>query len=206
MHLVGTNLQYHHKTPEELCLLVEQIGNRKHKQILQNIRKQFDKAQIQRMYIQTSLHIIFRIHQCFLDYQQKHNTAQGSLRKVHYKRESVRLYRQMVLEIKTLVALYFLIQALIHTFYCDTLQHPYFRKLEFPSTLQEILKKLQTPAQTNAIQIPMSSRIPSQQALHNTFSQNTEAYQPQELNFDQYKIVLKNVFDYIKRTKRFLLL
>ena len=192
VYLVGTNLQYHLKTPEELCLLVEQIGNRKHKQILHSIRKQFDKAQIQRMYIQTALHVIFRIHQCFLEYQQKHNTAQRSLRKVHYKRESVRLYRQMVLEIKTLVALYFLIQALIHTFYCNTLQHPYFRKLEFPSSLQEILKKLQTPAQTNAVQIPMPSRILSQQALHNTFLQNTEAYQPQELNFDQYKIAVHN--------------
>ena len=191
IYLIGTSLQYHTKTPEELGFLIEQLGNNNHKKLYRRIGKQFDKSQIQAMYMNTSLHIVYRIHHCFQEYHQKHDTAKNTTAKGRYKREAVLLNAQMVNDIQILIALYFLNQSLIHKFYCDTLQHPYFRKLEIPVTLQETIHNLQQSVQTNAIQIPTPCRSLSQQSLDSTLTQNTAPYVPQQLNFRQYNDALQ---------------
>ena len=193
IYLIGTNLQYHTKSPEELSKLIETSGTGKHKRMAHNIYRHFGKAQIQHMYMKISLHIVYTIHQCFLDFQKKHDTAKGTTTRASYKREGVALNTRMNTEIKNLIALYFLNQALIHKFYCDTLQHPYFKRVEFPQSLQDLLHNLQQPQQqANAIQIPTPIRRPTQQSLNNTLAETSIPYTPQQLNFQQYKESTQN--------------
>ena len=202
VYLIGTNLQYHNKSPEELSKLIKSNGTGKHKRLAHSIYKHFEKAQIQHMYMKISLHIVYMIHHCFLDFQKKHDTAKSTTTKASYKREGVTLNTQMNTEIKSLIALYFLNQALIHKFYCDTLQHPYFRKIEFPQSLQDLLQNLQQP-HANAIQIPIPIRRSTQQSLNNTLAESTVPYAPQQLNFDQYKeATQKSCHDYTQQYNR----
>ena len=190
-HLIGSNLQYMNKTPEELERIVYQINWSYQKQLLKRIKACYDSAKIQQMYLQMSLHLIHQVHKVFLKYQTKHTNTKKDLPTRNYLQKAVKLNGDMVLEIKGLTCLYFLNQLLINTFYETTLKHPYFQKLELPNTLQEVVQNLQreedATTTTNAVQLETPIHITTKQAFQETIRAPLDPYQPKELNFQEYK-------------------
>ena len=113
------------------------------------------------------LQIVYRLHQCFLKFQSKHEHQKQRLSKNGYLRVAQSLNRDMNNEIKALTALYFYNQKCINEFYSQTLKHPYFQRLELPFTLQEIISNMEI--NVNAVQSHTPQHCGTQQELQKVF-------------------------------------
>ena len=150
LHILGSNFKYMLKTEEELKEIIFQSGTHSHKRTHKMLVSLYKKAKIQEMYSQMSIYIACLVHRLFLDNQRKQytidhtpNSSQNNkLRKLKI------LTKNLVSQMKSVAALYFLNQKLINDFFQTTLQHPYFKQLVLPISLEETLTRLTVPRNT----------------------------------------------------------
>ena len=141
--LLGSNFKYMLKSQEELKEIVAISGLPVHRRTLTIIENLFRKAKVQKMYSNTSLYIVGLVHLLFLDHQRRQAALENNeTRQNNLLRKTRSLQKNLLLNIKSTAALYFLNQKLINHFFQSTLQHPYFQQLNLPFSFEQTLSRL----------------------------------------------------------------
>ena len=194
LYLVGTNLQYPRLNETQLGELIQRLGKKLHRKVYRKLYNLYQANKVQDMYVNLTKQIIYCVHLSFKSAEAKTSNCklgltghslQGRLRTIH---------SELVDSIHCWSALCFLNQLLVNRFYSQTLQHPFFRKLTLPQSLDEAIQNANTNTNqnTNTNTNVVSAALLDQKFLERHTIQelaqvNTDkCYQPKELNFQQF--------------------
>ena len=100
------------------------------------------------MYVQGTREILYCVHLGFKAAECRSESARKSLTGLNLQRRLRQIHTELIEAINGWAALCFFNQMLVNDFYSQTLQHPFFRNLKLPLTLEDSIKKLNIDTNT----------------------------------------------------------
>ena len=192
LYVVGTNLQYPKLTETQLCELVQSLGKKLHLKMYHKLYKWYAANKVQHMYVNLTREIIYCVHLTFKIAGSRTVGSEKAFTGPSLRDRLRSIHSELVDSISCWSALCFLNQLLVNRFYSQTLQHPFFRKLTLPQSLEEAIRSTSTNTNTNTYTNMVAATLPEQKFLEKhtiqEFIQDSpeRCYQPKELNFQQY--------------------